>query len=247
MGLRKIIRKNLFPNAFLSDYSADSLATKHKTLPFERDENLANAWKFCEEGNKAGWKGNVPDIRWRVHIACWAAKHGLNFEGDFVECGVHTGILSMAICKYLDFNNVDKNFYLFDTYEGIALDQISEKENKMAEQYNDGLYFDCYEIAARNFSDFKNATLVKGRVPESLDNVKINKVSYLSIDMNNAAAERAAIEFFWPKLSSGAIVVLDDYGWTTHKQQMEIMDEFAKAHKVSIALLPTGQGILIKP
>ncbi|TVQ84736.1 MAG: methyltransferase [Micavibrio sp.] len=246
MGLRKIIRKNFFPDAFLSDYHADGLATKYKTLPFKKDTKLAEAWQFAEEGNKAGWKGNVPDIRWRVHIACWAAQHGLALDGDFVECGVHTGILSMAICKYLDFAKVKKKFYLFDTYEGIPVDQITTDEEDMVRSMNENLYFDCLEIVQKNFSDYPNALPVKGRVPESFKEVKIDKIAYLSLDMNNATAERAAIEYLWPKLVSGAMVVLDDYGWISHEAQMKTMDEFAASQNVSIAHLPTGQGLLVK-
>jgi O-methyltransferase len=247
MGLRKIIRKKLFPDLFLSDYHGDGLATKYKTLPFVKDVKLAEAWRFAEEGNESGWKGSVPDIRWRAHIACWAAQHGLSLEGDFVECGVHTGILSMAICKYLDFERVEKKFYLFDTYEGIPIDQITPDESDLAHSMNKNLYFDCLEIVQRNFSNYPNAIPVKGRVPESFENIKMDKIAYLSLDMNNATAERAAIEYLWPKLVPGAIVVLDDYGWTSHKAQMVTIDEFAASQNVSIAHLPTGQGLLIKP
>jgi O-methyltransferase len=53
----------------------------------------------------------VPDIRWRAHVAIWAAANGLNIEGAFVECGVHTGLLSLAICHYLGFNQLNKKFF----------------------------------------------------------------------------------------------------------------------------------------
>jgi hypothetical protein len=39
--------------------------------------------------------------------------------------------------------------------------------------------------------------------------------------------EIAAADFFWPKLSSGVIVVLDDYGFTAHLEQKRAFDEFA--------------------
>ncbi len=239
--------KKLYPNAFFGDYQGDFLATKNKTLPFNKDIALSEAWTFAENGNQAGWSNHVPDIRWRAHIAIWAAKHALALEGDFVECGVHTGILSMAICKYLDFNTVPKAFYLFDTYAGIPLEQVAEDEMKMAHSMNANLYFDCFEITKRNFADFQNVVLVKGRIPDSFKDVDIEKISYLSLDMNNAAAELAAIEHLWPKLSEGAMVILDDYGWISHDTQMKEMDKFAKSKNVSIAHLPTGQGLLIKP
>jgi O-methyltransferase len=65
--------------------------------------------------------------------------------------------------------------------------------------------------------------------------------------MNIAAPEVAALEFFWPKLSLGAIVLLDDYGWTHYRPQKVALDNFASQRKVEIAKLPTGQGLLIKP
>jgi hypothetical protein len=69
----------------------------------------------------------------------------------------------------------------------------------------------------------------------------------LSIDLNIVEPEIAAIEHFWPLLSSGAPVVLDDYGFEHHAIQREGMDRFAKAQGVKILTLPTGQGLILKP
>jgi hypothetical protein len=57
----------------------------------------------------------------------------------------------------------------------------------------------------------------------------------------------AALDFFWDKLSPGAPVVLDDYGWTLHAAQKEAMDVLATDRGVKILELPTGQGVLFKP
>jgi hypothetical protein len=77
--------------------------------------------------------------------------------------------------------------------------------------------------------------------------VDIRRVCYLSIDMNIVEPEIAAIEFFWDKLSPGAPVVLDDYGWSNYRLQKEAMDRFARQRGVAILTLPTGQGLLLKP
>jgi hypothetical protein len=65
--------------------------------------------------------------------------------------------------------------------------------------------------------------------------------------MNNVLPEIAAIEYFWDKLVQGGIVVLDDYGFTSHLQQKLAFDEFAKRVGVLILTLPTGQGLILKP
>ena len=84
-------------------------------------------------------------------------------------------------------------------------------------------------------------------MPNSFSEVEIDHVAYLSIDMNITFPERKAIEFFWPKLSSGAMVILDDYGWEGYEDQKQSMDEFALSVGVEILSLPTGQGLVIKP
>ena len=42
------------------------------------------------------------------------------FPGDFVECGVNKGFLSSAIMEYLDWNSLDRGFYLLDTFAGLG-------------------------------------------------------------------------------------------------------------------------------
>lgn len=97
------------------------------------------------------------------------------------------------------------------------------------------------------FSRFNNVIIVKGAVPDTLLEVKAEKVCYLSIDMNCASPEIAAAEFFWDKMVSGATMLLDDYNWTTQVVQRRAFDEFAKSKNVAILTLPTGQGLILKP
>jgi len=84
-------------------------------------------------------------------------------------------------------------------------------------------------------------------VPETLTAFPADRqVAYLSIDMNIVAPEMAAIAFFWDRLVPGGVVLLDDYGWATHRAQREAFDAFAQAHGAMILNVPTGQGIIIR-
>jgi hypothetical protein len=185
-------------------------------------------------------------IEWRVMMACWLGWHAKRLQGDFVECGVNTGITSLAVCEYVDFNTLDKNFYLFDTYDGIPVRSMlpEEREGRLAE--NEQFFVECYEIAKRNFAKYPRAKLIRGIVPDTLATVDVNSVAYLHLDLNVAQPERAAIEHFWPKMSVGAVVLLDDYGWTPYRPQKDTLDEFARREGVEILTVPTGQGLLIK-
>ena len=77
--------------------------------------------------------------------------------------------------------------------------------------------------------------------------VESEKVSFLSIDLNCLLPEKKSLEYFWDKLVSGGIIILDDYGFSGHENQKISHDEFAKEKNLIIYTSPTGQGILIKP
>ena len=59
--------------------------------------------------------------------SCCAAAQGTSLPRDFVECGVYTGILSLAVCDYVDFNHTGTAFHLIDTFCGIPKDQAGDK------------------------------------------------------------------------------------------------------------------------
>ena len=232
-------------------YYNDKLAVWRKDVSFLREPAFVEAYQAGmhsghEICRQAGSDADI-HIEWRVHVALWAAWHAKQLPGSLVECGVNTGIYSLAICNYLDFNSTGKDFFLFDTFEGIPEEQMAERERYDRIEENREAYEECYDVARRNFEPFPRARLVRGRVPDTLNSVAIDKVCYLSIDMNIAEPEIAAIEFFWDKLVHGAPVLLDDYGWLRHSLQKEEMDKFASRKGVKILTLPTGQGLLLKP
>jgi hypothetical protein len=232
-------------------YNHDGMKLYGKNTSFLDDRQFINAYRTgMNSGHHIGRpKGTQTDIHieWRVHIACWAAKHATRLPGDFVECGVNTGLVSLAICEFTNFNSTGKSFLLFDTFNGIPEDQMSETEKPKRMEENINYYSECFDLALRNFASFPRAKLIRGKVPDTLTEVPIGRVSYLHLDMNIAAPEVAAIEFFWDKLVTGAVVLLDDYGWLHYEEQYKAMNQFAEDHNVGIATLPTGQGLLIKP
>ena len=233
-------------------YDENSLVTWHKSMDFMGDPKFRSAYaRGMNSGHKIiGGSGLVKDLKtnWRVAICCWLAAYAAKLEGDFVECGVNTGIDSLAVCEYLDFNKTGKNFWLLDTFEGAIEEQMSEEEvvaGRLAESQAN--YYQCYEVAKENFSSYKGAKLIKGIIPNSLAQCNsIHKVAYLAIDMSIAIPERAAIEYFWQKIVAGGIVIFGAYGWAPFRPLKHTIDAFCKANGVEVILLPTGQGLLIK-
>lgn len=227
-------------------YNQDGLATRHN-CEFMRDPNFTRAYATgMQNGNPA------TTIEWRVHVALWCATQCIHLPGDYVECGVHTGILSGAIMTWLDFGKqIERKFYLFDTWQGIPIEQISDAERiigvpNMNRKYQNG--DELHAKAVEKFSAWSNAVVVRGRVPESLSVMDSSRpIAFASIDMNVAEAEMAAADHLWPRMMPGGYMLLDDYGQSAHINQKRAWDHWALQHQIMILSLPTGQGLIRKP
>jgi O-methyltransferase len=218
-------------------YIEDGLMTMH-VADFCEDREFISAY---EKGRATGsWNGE--DLRWRVYTACWAAKQASVLFGDFVECGVNRGGISLAVMEYIDFNLLNKSFFLLDTYCGF-----SENQQVNASVANLNSYQDCYQDVLSTFASFHGARIIAGSIPETLEQVETEGVCYLSIDMNCTEPEIAAMKFFWRKLVPGAVVLLDDYAFSEpYRPQKQAFDSLAKELGFEILSLPTGQGMIVK-
>jgi hypothetical protein len=228
-----------------SAYDQDGLRTVHGH-DFVDDRIFAEAYEYALNATKADPVHHGP---WRVHIAMWAAKTALRRHGDFVECGTARAFVSTAILKYTNWNETSggRHFYLVDTFEGLVEHLLTDTERAMDVIERHGPRFrNNYPDALRNVSPFKNVELIKGMVPNILSEVPARQVAYLHIDMNSALPEVAALEYFWPKIVLGGVILLDDYTYSGFEPQREALDELATHLGVEIASLPTGQGLLIK-
>ena len=192
--------------------------------------------------------GSMFPGRWRFHVALWAAQHASKLSGDFVECGVNNGSFSKAILTYLPWEDLGKSFHLFDTWAGFDEKQLKAEEIQLGVLDRYGSYDEgIYESVTQTFSKHSRVKLHRGSVPKTLDDARINQVSYLSIDMNCSAPEISAAEYFWEMLVSGAVIVLDDYGFNgSHIVQKLAFDIFASERGTEVLSLPTGQGLIFK-
>ena len=216
-------------------YNCDGLLTVHNS-DFVEERRFLEAYRA---GELTGSWGGM-DVRWRMHVVCWAASLGLQCEGDFVECGVSRGGSAMTILKFAKLPETTRKLYLLDTFHGPAPQYLSETERRALKHTPQ--FDECLADVRRTFTPYTGTVrIVPGPVPDTLASADTQRVAFLSIDMNNAAPEIAAAEYFWPKLSSGAPVILDDYGWSGHIEQKRAFDAFATRHGVCILSLPTGR------
>lgn len=251
MGWKKIIRSALAKRGLeivarsegpTPTYDQDGLRTIHNADSL-RDHDFVASYSRGIEAADADYS-----FHWRVHVGLWAASVAAKLEGDFVECGVNRGFLSSAIMKSLDWNVRGKQFWLLDTFAGIDSRFVTDEERAagILERNEGEFYVGGVDLVRENFSEWERVRIVVGAVPESLVEVDCDQVAYLHLDMNCAPPEVAAFEFFWPKMVTGGIVLLDDYAYRGYESQKRAMDEVVGRAGVKILSLPTGQGLIVK-
>ncbi len=95
-------------------FAGDCLITWAKSMGFLEDAkflNAVNAQITPDPFIENSVKGTI----WRSHVRCWAAQQCLGVDGDYVEAACHLGISSRMMADYVDFGQVDKTYWLYDT------------------------------------------------------------------------------------------------------------------------------------
>lgn len=260
----RFIINDLFIQGRLSRYFKRALKEGYDLVPSYNEDGVVLYGKNCRFLNEQYFTqaysrglqatNNDFNIRYRVYILLWAARIAAAIKGDFVECGVARGMVSSAIMNCLSWNSLQhKKYFLLDTFTGLDEKELTAQEKKNigdVSVYNavsaEKVYADNFDDVVKNFSEWKNVEIIKGTIPATLEHVTSESIAFLHIDLNCVTPEIAALEFFWPKMTSGGMIILDDYAHSGHYLQMDACDKWAKENNVNILTMPTGQGLIVK-
>jgi hypothetical protein len=213
-------------------FAGDNLFTFGRQLSFLGD--LA----FMASVNKNARTAIEKAIIWRTYIVCWAARQGLRLDGDFIECGCYKGTTARIVCDYLDFARVGKKYHLHDLFI-----HTPDLEHPYPDHGPE-----LYPQVKERFADLPNVNVIQGKLPDVLHGSIPERISFLHIDLNSAAAEVGCLELLFDRLVPGAILILDDYGWYygIYRAQKPAEDRFFHPRGYQVLELPTGQGMVIK-
>jgi len=171
-------------------------------------------------------------------------------EGDFVECGVWKGGSVLAMIECLKKNHsYDRTLYLYDTFEGMSSPTSDDKDYRGQ---------DALELLKNNVKTTENAMwayapldlvksvvydkgypnekikLIKGRVEETIPDAMPGRIALLRLDTDFYESTKHEMQYLFPLLVSGGILIIDDYGcWLGSKKAV---DEYIETSNVKIFL-----------
>ena len=177
-------------------------------------------------------------------------------EGVFVECGVLYGGSIVVMVKTLqELGITDKDLYLFDTFEGMGKPtkyDISVRKISLS-NYNrwcDDMIVPLDQVKKIVFGtgyDKSRFHFIKGKVEDTLPKNCPDKISLLRLDTDWYESTKQELECLFPLLSSGGILLIDDYG--ANLSSKKATDEYFEKNKVKIFLdriHPIGARIGVK-
>lgn len=211
-------------------YFADNLLAWFRNLSFQQDAAFMQAY------DRHAQPGVEKALLWRWHMHTWCVRQALRRAGDLVECGCYKGTSVRIACDAVGLGSQKKKFYLYDLF-----DHAADMPHHAMPEHGPGL---LAQVQAR-FADLPQVKVIQGRVPEVLATQAPRKVAFLHVDLNHAEAEWGALSFFWPRMSPGSLILLDDYGWSDYRAQQQSADRFFQGHGLQVLELPTGQGLVV--
>jgi O-methyltransferase len=174
-------------------------------------------------------------------------------QGAFVECGVWRGGSSMlAALTFAQEDDVGRQFYLYDTFEGMSeptqADGVVaryEWERHRRGDHNSWCYSPVDEVTANMLSTGlspDHLRLVKGRVEDTLSETVPERIALLRLDTDWYESTRHELERLYPLLQPGGVLIVDDYGdWEGARRAV---DEYMASHRPSLFMMrvdPTGR------
>ena len=188
-------------------------------------------------------EGHTACSRDRCYILWTTLRQALHVGGDVVECGVYRGgtaLLEALTIRETPYSE-ERKLHLFDSFEGMP--QTAEGIDRF--RPGDFSTTSAERVQAL-LSDFPFVEIHVGFIPATFEGVRVAKVCWAHIDVDLFQSIEDSINFIYPKLCPGGIMVFDDYGFPSCPGARRAVDEaFADRPEVPICL-PTGQCLIIK-
>ena len=168
----------------------------------------------------------------RLYILWTLARASERVPGDIWECGVYKGGSAMALSHGAPL----KPLWLFDTFGGMPAPGEHDTH-----QQGDFADVDANDVARRT-----HAYVVQGLIPDTFAKSRSNRIAMAHIDVDLYESVMACCEVIYPRLATGGVMVIDDYGFASTMGARRAVDEYAERMGLVPLVLPTGQALIWK-
>lgn len=156
-------------------------------------------------------------------------------EGDIVELGCYKGMTSIEIATMLQFYKSGKKLFLYDSFAGLP-EKVAQDASPAGVQFKAG---ELPATKAEVINLFKKVSLRLPSVRKAwfseLESGDLpDKIALAFLDGDFYESIRDSLKLIWPKLSTGAVIVIDDYQNEALPGAAKAVNEWLKTHPAAI-------------
>lgn len=155
--------------------------------------------------------------------------------GVMAEVGVFQG----CSAKLISLGAKPDELHLFDTFDGLPEPDGAEKKSMRR-----GHYAASLEAVKSYLSDQPNLVFHKGMFTGHDVSCADKRFSLVHLDVDLKEGTLACLEFFYPRMLPGGVIVSHDYSYLAGVH--EAFDDFLADKPERVVELPTSQAMLIK-
>jgi hypothetical protein len=161
--------------------------------------------------------------------------------GDVAECGVWQGSALIPTGLFVRQHASAKRVFGFDSFQGLD-DTVSRDvelggEDDMRKRVGgfSNTSHQAVERRVRQFGLQSTVTLVRGYFQDTLPGYADARFSFVHLDCVIYESYRQCLEFFYPRMAAGGIILLDEYKDPPWPGCTQAVDEFiaGKPEKIS--------------
>lgn len=157
--------------------------------------------------------------------------------GDVAELGVWRGGSAALLAEYKG----DRVLHLFDTFTGMPV--VSEFDQLKAGDFGDTSLKAVKEL----LGGFAGVRFHPGVFPQTTEGLDALRFSFVHLDGDLYESTRDGLEWFWPRLNAGGLILLDDVGRDDCQGVRKALLEFYERDKgIKWARVGDGQFMIRK-
>lgn len=182
--------------------------------------------------------------------------HRARVPGAVVECGVWRGGSAMiSALTLMRLGDRNRFFYLYDTYTGMAepseqdvrvshprVRALSEWKTKNRKNHNAWCFASVQDVQEnlRSTGYSKDRLFfIEGKVEETIPAQAPEQIALLRLDTDWYASTKHELEHLFPRLVSGGVLIIDDYGhWAGSKKAV---DEYFADYPILLNRIDEGR------
>lgn len=134
-----------------------------------------------------------------------AVERTRKIPGDIAEVGTYKGVSAKLIAEARG-NASGKTLHLFDTFAGLPDLQDIDRSHFSDKQFVAGEA----EVAAY-LSAYPDVRLYAGKFPDTSGPIEQKRFSLVHLDVDLYQSTKDSIEFFYPRMSQGGVIISHDY------------------------------------